>query len=79
MADYCRQEFRKETGYGLKVHPLAIKKLSDECEKAKKQFGDKKVEQFEIKVNSFSRSMPLRTIITREKYNELCKLKTDLK
>ena len=71
LVEYCREEFRKSSGHNLADNRLAMVRLREECERAKKQFADPELNEVKIQVDRIKRSIKFETVLTRDKYKEL--------
>ena len=71
MMDYCINEQFKDDAEEVRKNHSSMRKLFNQCEDAKKRLSDE--DEVEIEVGKFFGEKSLSVILTKEKFEELCK------
>jgi heat shock protein 1/8 len=70
MVEYFATEFKKKHKLDLTTNPRSVKRLMNECEKAKRTLSSSTVANLEI--DSLFEGIDFNTTITRARFNDIC-------
>ena len=70
MVDFFASEFKKKNKLDLKTNPRSVKRLMNECEKAKRTLSSSTVANLEI--DSLFEGFDFNTTISRARFNDIC-------
>ena len=70
MVDFFSSEFKKKNKIDLKSNPRSVKRLMNECEKAKRTLSSSTVANLEI--DSLFEGVDFNTTISRARFNDIC-------
>jgi heat shock protein 1/8 len=70
MVDFFALEFKKKNKVDLKTNPRSVKRLMNECEKAKRTLSSSTVANLEI--DSLFEGFDFNTTISRARFNDIC-------
>jgi heat shock protein 1/8 len=70
MVEYFATEFKKKHKLDLTTNPRSVKRLMNECEKAKRTLSSSTVANIEI--DSLFEGIDFNTTITRARFNDIC-------
>lgn len=70
MVEFCIDDFKRKTGVNIQNNPRALRRLSTQCEKAKRILSS--AHQAPIECESLAEGEDYNTSISRAKFEELC-------
>ena len=74
LVDYCAEEFKRSNGIDLRNDPMALQRLQEACEKAKKELSSLQTTDINLPFITADASGPkhLQISLSRSKFEQLC-------
>src|SRR5580704_1273070 len=74
LVDYCADEFKRDNGVDLRKDPMALQRLQEACEKAKKELSSLQTTDINLPFITADASGPkhLQITLNRAKFEQLC-------
>ena len=74
LVDYCADEFKRDNGIDLRKDPMALQRLQEACEKAKKELSSLQTTDINLPFITADASGPkhLQIALSRAKFEQLC-------
>jgi molecular chaperone DnaK len=74
LVDYCADEFKRDNGVDLRKDPMALQRLQEACEKAKKELSTLQTTDINLPFITADASGPkhLQITLSRAKFEQLC-------
>ena len=74
LVDYCADEFKRENGVDLRKDPMALQRLQEACEKAKKELSSLQTTDINLPFITADANGPkhLQISLNRAKFEQLC-------
>ncbi len=74
LVDYCADEFKRDNGIDLRKDPMALQRLQEACEKAKKELSSLQTTDINLPFITADASGPkhLQISLSRAKFEQLC-------
>ena len=74
LVDYCADEFKRDNGVDLRKDPMALQRLQEACEKAKKELSTLQTTDINLPFITADASGPkhLQISLNRSKFEQLC-------